>query len=273
MKSIAFTIVLNGMPFIKKQYDIIPKVFDEWHIIEGATHPVYDTNWCKNIKTDFYNNEKGEYYGCSTDGTSEFLDSIKSDKIFVYRKGDLWNGKNEMCRQIEPFMENCVLMQFDVDEIWNINVLREVIEYTKNELDVDGMLFHCNYYVGPDLMIVNENCYGNYHNDWSRLWKITDKTTWKAHEPPRINGLIKFLNRDFTKNRNWIFDHYSYVLPEQLKFKENFYGYSNAFQCWTNLQNNSEFPCLLRNYLPWVKDDAIVIKLDKNEIQNIHSTL
>jgi hypothetical protein len=49
-------------------------------------------------------------------------------------------------------------------------------------------------------------------------------------------------------------------LPEQVAFKENFYGYVGALSKWEKLQNNDSFPCFLRNYLPWVQDGAIVDK-------------
>ena len=122
------------------------------------------------------------------------------------------------------------------------------------------MLFKCNYFVGTNIVIQNENCYGNNPGEWCRLWKITDKTEWQSHEPPRIKGLTRFLSRDFTKDKNWIFDHYAYVLPQQVQFKENFYGYKNAFESWTRLQKCQEFPQKLSDYLPWVRDNAIVTK-------------
>lgn len=254
MKTIAFTLVLNGFPFIKKQAEIIPEIFDEWHIIEGATLPLKDTAWCKNIDQKFYSDKK-----LSIDGTTEFIDKIVDNKkIFVRRKFDFWNGKTEMCNQIESKMENCILMQFDVDEIWSKQVLKEVLEFSKNNEGFDGMLFKCNYYVGSNILVQNENCYGNNPGEWSRLWKIKNKTNWEKHEPPMIKGLKNFISRDFTKKNGWIFDHYAYVLEEQIKFKENFYGYKNAFNQWKSLQLNNNFPCQLKDYLQWVNDHSIV---------------
>lgn len=248
------TIVLNGMPFIKEQYDIIPQIFDEWHIIEGATLPLADTSWCRNIDNKFYTEQK-----LSVDGTTQFLDTIRDDKkIFVYRKGDFYNGKTEMCNEIMHCMKDCILMQIDVDEIWKVETLKEIFQYCEENEGFDGMLFHCNYYVGENLYIENENCYGNYSQDWCRLWKIKEQTGWRTHEPARIHNLVNFLNRDFTKSKDWIFDHYSYTTQEQLEFKENFYGYTNAVKDWRRLQEVKEFPCKLRDYFSWVHDDAVV---------------
>lgn len=257
MKKVAFTIVLNGLPFIKKQAEIIPQVFDEWYIVEGATTPILDTGWCKPIPEKFYSNNF-----LSNDGTTEFLDTISSDKIKIIRKEELWNGKVEMCNSFMDKIENCILMQFDADEIWNINTLNEVLDYASKNNHFDGMVFKCNYFVGPDLITVGENCYGNNSYEWHRLWKIKNKTYWISHEPPRIKGCVNFLTKEFTKEKAWIFDHYAYTLEAQLEFKENFYNYSGAVNHWKNLQRAQDLPCKLNKYLPWV-DDRVIVKRTK----------
>lgn len=265
MKKIAFTLVLNGMPFIKKQAEIIPKVFDEWHIIEGATLPVFDTSWCRDIDSKFYSDKK-----LSIDGTTQFIDSIVDNKkIFIHRKNNFWYGKTEMCKRIEDNMDNCILMQIDVDEIWKPEILSEIFEYTENNDGFDGMLFKCNYFVGPNIQIISENTYGNKNDEWCRLWKIKDKTMWKSHEPPRIHNLHKFLSKKITSQKGWIFDHYAYVFESQLQFKENFYGYKGAVERWKNLQNNNTFPCYLKYFLPWVKDETIVNRVENNKIYEL----
>jgi hypothetical protein len=256
MKKIAFTIVLNGMPYIKQQYEVIPKVFDEWYIIEGATRPVYDTGWCSNISKKFYSDKF-----TSIDGTSEFLDSIASDKIKIIRKNDFWDGKVEMCNSFMNQIENCSLMQIDVDEVWDIETLNDILNYSESNDYFDGMLFKCNYYVGSDLITIGENCYGNNPNEWCRFWKIKNKTFWVSHEPPRIRGCTKFLTRDYTKSKNWTFNHYAYALQSQLEFKENFYNYKGAVEQWKKLQENTVFPCKLKNFLPWVDDKVEVIRI------------
>jgi hypothetical protein len=253
MKKIAFTIVLNGMPFIKKQYEIIPKIFDKWYIVEGVVSPVLDTSWCRNIPKKYYSDNF-----LSIDGTSDFLDSIISDKITVIRKNDYWTGKVEMCNSFMSEVQNSILMEFDVDEIWDPFILKDVLKYSEENDYFDGMLFKCNYHVGPNLVIKNENCYGNNPNEWCRLWKIDKQTHWISHEPPRLKGCLNFLTRNFTKNQGWTFDHYAYILEDQLKFKEEFYGYKNAFNQWKRLQLNTQFPCYLRDYLGWVHDNSLV---------------
>ena len=255
MKKIAFTLVLNGMPFIKKQAEIIPEVFDYWFIVEGATKPVHDTSWCKDIDSKYYNDKK-----LSIDGTTEFLDSIKNDKIIVVRKNDFWDGKLEMCNSFMPYVENSILMEFDVDEFWNKDTLRRMLDYCEKRDIHDGLQFKCNYYVGPELVIVNDNCYGDQDYEWNRLWKIREKTTWASHEPPVLNGYDKIMSKKYTRSKKWGFDHYAYVLESQIQLKENFYVYENAVANWKRLQIHKHFPVKLQEFFPWADDKAMVGK-------------
>jgi len=271
MKRVAFTIVLNGMPFIEQQYNIIPEVFDTWYIVEGATKPSHDTSWCRNIDNSFYDEK-----GLSVDGTTEFLNSIASDKIKIIRKNELWNGKLEMCNSFMSQVENSILMQIDVDEFWDVDTLKDIFNFTEENNHFDGMMFRCNYFVGPDLVLKGKNCYGDMSYEWCRLWKVNDTTQWHSHEPPRVKRLNKFLTKDFTEGKGWKFDHHAYVIEEQLKFKENFYGYVGAFNNWMRLQNNEIFPVMLKEYFPWVKDNVLVEKInegDKRMKENIKLNL
>jgi hypothetical protein len=152
-------------------------------------------------------------------------------------------------------------MQIDVDEIWKSETLREILHFSKT-MDYPALFFKCNFFVGPNLVIVNENCYGNKSDEWIRLWKIREPTYWITHEPPSIKGITPSYNRDFTKKKNWIFNHYAYTYPEQIQFKENFYGYRNAFKHWSELQTLQNFPVLAAKYLPWVRDNAIINKYE-----------
>lgn len=262
MEKNAFTIVLNGMPYLEWQYKIIPKVFDNWFIIEGATKPTKDTAWCSTIPDKYYND-----YKLSVDGTTEFLDHIKSDKIHVLRtNGTFWEGKVDMCNSfMDKISVPSILMEFDVDEIWTVDNLNNLLSFSEEKFnDVDGFMLKCNYFVGPGLYIANEGHYGNPWDQWSRHWHIKRPTRWISHEPPRLHGLDRFLHRNVTAEKGWVFDHYAYYLENQVAFKEDFYGYKDAVSHWKKLQRNTKFPCLLGDFLPWVRDGAIVdrIKLD-----------
>ena len=266
MKKIAFTLVLNGMPFIKRQAQIIPKHFDKWYIIEGATKPHHDTSWCTDIDSRFFNTDN-----LSVDGTTEFLDGIASDKISVIRKHDFWDGKREMCNSFMAEASDCILMEFDVDEIWQDNVLSDVLNYAEVNDNFDCMVFRCNYFVGPRTKIITKNGYADDWIMWRRLWKVRQHTHWIAHEPPILNGTERYLDKDFTENRGWVFDHFAYAIREQLEFKQNFYRYEGAVDGWSRLQAAPK-PCRLGDYLKWVTDGTIVDNVRSGE-RDLHTEI
>jgi hypothetical protein len=258
IKNIAFTIVLNGMPFIKRQMEIIPKVFDHWFIVEGVSLPVNCTSWCSLPDKKWYNSNF-----CSTDGTYEFLNSINNPNITILRKNNPWNGKIEMCNAFMPQVSNSILMEFDVDEIWDETVLKDLLYNCKSKFyDFDSMKFKCNYFVGDNLKIITENSYGDYPEEWVRLWTIYEPTHFVSHEPPRIfKKENRIVEKKTTSKRGWMFDHYAYTTPEQLIFKENFYNYTNAYNQWVDMQKQTKFPCEVNHFLKWIPSGVYADKI------------
>jgi hypothetical protein len=263
MNKIAFTIVLNGMPYIEKQYTKIPKFFDKWYIIEGPALPTKCTSWCKQIPQKYLNN-----INMSSDGTYEFLNDIQCDQIQVIRppivngKHQFWNGKAEMCNSFIDEVDHAFLMQIDVDEFWGNKTLEEMFMYFRYYCGEKVVQFRCNYYVGEDLILQGKNCYGDMPYEWNRLWIFNEKTKWISHEPPelQLNNPL-FINKDFTTHKGWGFRHYAYAKRKHVEFKQDYYGYNGAVKNWERLQNETNFPVFLRDYFPWVNDDSQVIKI------------
>ena len=63
-----------------------------------------------------------------------------------------------------------------------------------------------------------------------------------------------------------MFQHFAYVLPEQLSFKETYYGYRGALACWQRLQEQKQFPLFLRDFFPWVGDQTTVVPVEQRGI-------
>jgi hypothetical protein len=63
-----------------------------------------------------------------------------------------------------------------------------------------------------------------------------------------------------TEKAGLVFQHFSYVLEKDVRFKQEYYGYKNAVKEWKKLQedfkNNPEGVYKLSEYLSWIKDDA-----------------
>ncbi|MCB0337185.1 MAG: hypothetical protein KDD62_12795, partial [Bdellovibrionales bacterium] len=269
-----FTIVLNGEPFIRYHIEVFKQLKQpwHWHIIEGVAELVHDTGWSKqnggSIAASFHKN------GRSIDGTSGYLDSLTRDypnQVTVYRKpeGAFWDGKLEMVNApLENLPEEAILMQIDVDECWTATQLSTLHELFQSKPHKSAAWFWCWYFVGPELIVSTRNTYGgNSDYEWLRAWRYQKGCTWKAHEPPTLLntqgqdlGRLNPILHHETEANDLIFQHFSYVTEDQLAFKEQYYGYQGAIESWKNLQKQSSFPIYLKNYFPWVTDQAQVCR-------------
>ncbi|QSV54662.1 MAG: FkbM family methyltransferase [Dolichospermum sp. UKL201] len=271
-----FTIVLNGQPFIQYHIEVLKQLPFKWHwhIIEGVADLKHDTSWSVqlggNISDELHKN------GRSYDGTKEYLDELAKlypNNITIYRKpeGAFWDGKREMVNApLANIQEECLLWQIDVDELWTLEQICTVRELFISNPEKTAAFYWCWYFVGEKLIISTRNCYAqNPQQDWLRTWQFKPGAFWAAHEPPilvkslldgkhqNIAAINPFLHNETEKN-GLVFQHFAYVTLEQLQFKQEYYGYSNAVSQWLALQANNEFPTLLRDYFAWVGDETRV---------------
>jgi len=264
-----FTIVLNGQPFIRYHINVMRHLPFRWHwhIIEGVAELTHDTAWSVanggEITRTFHRN------GLSLDGTSEYLDQLSSlfpQNITLYRPepGRFWDGKRAMVSApLAHIHEECLLWQIDVDEFWTPEQFCAARNLFRHHPDKTAAIYACNFYVGPNLIISDRySATGNLRDTWLRSWRYTPGCTWKAHEPPMLHcptadgascdvaGINPFWHTE-TKEAGLVFQHYAYVLPQQIRFKEKYYGYKNAYFLWLQLQKETRFPLRLKEFFPW----------------------
>ena len=271
-----FTIVLNGEPFIRYHIDVFKELpFEwQWHIVEGVADLNHDTSWSK--KRGGYIADNIHNKGRSNDGTTEYLNELVQlypENVTIYRKpeGEFWDGKREMVQApLANITEECLLWQVDVDELWTVEQIWLSRQLFIENPEKTAAYYWCWYFVGEKLVISTRNCYAqNPQQEWLRTWRFKLGYTWAAHEPPilvehlsendisDIARINPFLHEE-TEKHNLIFQHYSYVLPEQLKFKETYYGYKEAETQWLKLQKTKKLPLYLSQYLSWVTDGTRV---------------
>ncbi|NUN64186.1 glycosyltransferase family 4 protein [Pseudanabaena biceps] len=271
-----FTIVLNGEPFIRYHIDVLKELPFKWHwhIVEGVADLKHDTAWSTrhggHIAENIHQN------GRSNDGTTEYIDELAQlypENVTIYRKpeGEFWDGKREMVQvPLANITEECLLWQVDVDELWTVEQIWLSRQLFIENPEKTAAYYWCWYFVGEKLVISTRNCYAqNPQQEWLRTWHFKPGYIWAAHEPPilveylsendirdvaRINPFL----HDETEKHNLIFQHYSYVLPQQLKFKETYYGYKEAESQWIKLQEAETLPLFLSQYLSWVTDGTRV---------------
>ncbi|MGD2180385.1 glycosyltransferase family 4 protein [Lusitaniella coriacea] len=271
-----FTIVLNGKPFIEYHRETFKELPFKWHwhIVEGVAELKHDTAWSLSLGGEI--SEAIHNRGRSKDGTSEYLDELAKEypeNITIYRQpeGQFWDGKREMVNApLANIQEECLLWQIDVDELWTVEQICTGRDLFITHPEKTAAYYWCWYFVGEDLIISTRNCYTqNPKQEWLRTWHFKPGYQWVAHEPPvlaeplpeghfRNVAALNYFTHAETESEGLVFQHFAYVIPEQLQFKEQYYGYKNALTQWQNLRNEKYFPVLLRNHFAWVGDNTQV---------------
>ena len=271
-----FTIVLNGEPFIRYHIEVFKQLPFKWHwhIIEGVADLKHDTAWVLrhggHIVDEMHRN------GRSNDGTTEYLDELAGqypENVTVYRKpeGAFWDGKLEMVNApLANINEECLLWQMDVDELWTAEQICKLRQLFISNPEKTAAFYWCWYFVGENLIISTRNCYAqNPHQEWLRTWRYKPGAIWASHSPPKLVeplpnnqwrdvATVNPFFHEETEKEGLVFQHFAYVTPNQLQFKEQYYGYAEAVSKWKALQEQTKFPILLRQYFPWVKDTTHV---------------
>ena len=254
-----------------------------WHIVEGVAELKNDTAW--SLQNGGRIPDKIHKNGLSIDGTTEYLDKLFAEnplKISLYRKaeGKLWDGKLEMVSApLRNLPAECLLWEIDVDELWSPESIEQMHKAFLENPTKTAAWYWCNFFVAADKIVSTRNCYSqNPNQEWLRTWRFKSGDFWKAHEPPALirkllNGFSKdvgkidpFLHHE-TEKLGAIFEHFAYSREEQVRFKEQYYGYTGAVAAWNQLSATQENqPKLLSSFFPWVKDSTyIALKRDLAE--------
>lgn len=225
------------------------KVDWTWSIIEGPANNIGCTGWCQRQSPRY-----------SEDGTHEFLTMLLSHPRIKIRGKKMWTGgKLEMINEpLQNIREECVLLQCDADEIWQAWQLDRLVRIFEEDQASGSAQFVCRYFLGVNILSTTRHTYGNKPDEWLRAWRFTPGDKFTSHEPPTLHQRNPGhrINPEWLEAEGLVFDHYSWAFPNHVQYKEQFYGYRNAFINWTKLQENKRWPCKLKEFLPWVDDRA-----------------
>ena len=283
------TIVLNGEPFIRYHINVLRHLPFKWHwhLVEGIAELKHDTAW--SLVNGGHIGQSFHRDGLSNDGTTEYIDKLSSlfpDNISVYRpeSGLFWDGKRSMVNApLDSIKEECLLWQLDMDEFWTVEQLCTARDMFIRNPDKTAGFYYCEFFVGPNLVVSRRECKNrkpcNWPGEcasknlciWLRNWRYTPGCRWKAHEPPLLHrpnldgstSDLAEINPFFpqeTEEFGLVFQHFAYVLPQQLMFKEKYYGYAGAYYLWLQLQKENSFPVKLKEFFPWtfLTDETLV---------------
>jgi hypothetical protein len=248
-----FTLVLNGSPFIYWHLPMLTMLDYPWHwyVCEGAAMNGGSTKWCQ-----------PQQPGLSTDGTHEYLNSIKGHPRVTILQRPSWPSKDSMCNAIlSEITSPGTLVQSDSDELFTSYQLCDIARAFELNRNLDRMEFRCRYFYGPNLVVIG----GEERNRWERAWRFKPGQVFLSHEPPILSGRKgSHMSPTETAKMGLIMDHHSYSTEAQVAYKEQFYGYHNAVKHWRKLQENPFWPIRdLQEWLPWVPKGTQVDKLYK----------
>lgn len=255
------------MPWIKMHLERLQATNLDWYwtIVEGVARPTKDTAWVRGIPPRL-----------SRDGTTEYLDSIKDKRVKVIR-APRWENKTSMCNAAIGDFRPGILLQADADEIWSPENHQKLHDFFENNPQYGCAKFYCNYYLGPDILATSVDGYGNRATEWLRAWRFRMGQKFTRHEPPLMTNQGDCADREVTRAHGLTFDHFSWVLPEQVKNKCLYYGGNYTYEAWQNLQSNESWPVSeLKKFLPWVGDNATADRIDaknasasRNEVRQV----
>lgn len=271
MKLLVVTIVRDGLPWIACHYPELRKLDIPWvwHIIEGTAAPAHCTAWCERIRP-----------GLSTDGTTEYLDSLAFDKRVFIHRSELWDGKVSMVNAALTHQhEPCVILQADADELWTARQMERIFDLLRDDHPLrtkkfNCIYFYCRYFLGPDIVITTRNTFGNRTDfEWMRAWAYVPGMRFTSHEPPKMDGPEpRPMPHKRSLDHGLVFDHMAYATEAQVAFKAQFYGsdnnplgplYSDALEGWHRLQLNTQWPAKARDYLRFIQDDAMAARINQ----------
>lgn len=252
MKLIAFTIILDGMPFVEHHLPEFENLSIpwEWRICEGTSANTNCTAWCK-----------PQTPRLSRDGTSEYLTKIsKHPNVKVVRR-QMWNGgKVEMCNAcLDGINEECVLLQVDSDEFHSANQMEGIVKMFQDRPKSMRAFFWCRYFLGQNIIATNSDGYSNRAvGEWLRAFRYQPGMMFQRHEAPILDGNRGLaITRDETKALGLVFNHFAWSLEKQVASKARLYPYPDSLGHWKRLQENKIWPIQnLKDFLPWVGDGA-----------------
>jgi len=202
-----------------------------------------------------YWQEKGRT--TSTDRTNEIIDNFPDPENKIKIVHGKFSEKDEQCNAYIKFLRDDIdyLWNLDSDEVYKTEDLKKIIELLEKEEPSSVSVRSCTFYGG-----LNDYLTGFELNkdNFKRIFRITKGSTWLTHRPPTINYpsslnvKIKHIDGDMLFNATGAqMYHYSYVFPDQVKRKIQYY--LTGAQIKDALTEVNAMDNYFQNvYMPWI---------------------
>ncbi len=190
----------------------------------------------------------------STDETNKILNEFPDPENKIKIVHGQFTEKDDQCRAYMEHINDDIdyIWNLDSDEVYKTEDLVKMIEFLKEEQPTSVGIRSCSFYGGFNHYLTG---FELNRDNFLRVFKYTKGSTWLTHRPPTIqypvtsNIVRKHIDSDqlFEKLGVQMY-HYSYVFPDQVYKKVNYYKDSvSRNNCIDNYFNDV--------YLPWVTGD------------------
>lgn len=210
------TIVLNGMPFLRYCLEAILPFAHEIIVVEGAVPNCM-----------FAANKDGS----SKDGTVEFLQEFSSNKSNVKVIRGKWPSKCEMQNEALKYVTGDYVWLVDSDELYCKNDTEKMIQTLQKDPTITQVNFiPYHFWKGFDYIFECPEFF-TFPHEFRRIFKYKQGAKFCTHRPPTLvwsgydksTETMNVLGGLAVRELNISLLHYSYVLPKQVKQKNEFY--------------------------------------------------
>ena len=188
----------------------------------------------------------------SLDDTNKILDQFPDPDNKIKVVHGQFSEKDEQCRSYMDLVnENTdYIWNLDSDEVYKTKDLENVVNLLENEQPTSVGIRSCSFYGGFDNYLTG---FELNKDNFLRVFKYTKGSTWLTHRPPTIKYPVNITKKHIDSNTLYEklgvqMYHYSYVFPDQVRLKIEYYKDSVSMQnCIDDYFN--------RVYLPWMSGD------------------
>lgn len=205
----------------------------------------------------------------SLDGTNEILDNFPDPDNKIKIIHGQFSEKDEQCRAYMNHIKDNIdyIWNLDSDEIYKTEDLKKIIKFLEEENPTSVGIRSCSFYGGFNHFLTG---FELNRDNFLRIFKYTKGSTWLTHRPPTIkypvesNIVKKHIDSDTLYYKLGVqMYHYSYVFPDQVFKKINYYKDSVSKQ-------NCIDDYFEKVYLPWVKGNDIEKKVVEKKYMGVH---
>lgn len=206
-------------------------------------------------------------YTTSTDRTNEILHSLVPENMIIH---GAFQEKDEMMNAAIHLIPQGTTHVFmvDADEVWLPGTIENIISYLDDTINspmygFDSVAFTPLTFFGGFNHILTGF---EQRFEWVRIQRWYEGAMWNTHRPPTVltrDGKPMRAQHHYTSSEN--FYHYSYVMPQSVKSKIEYYASRNR---------KGTIPDYFEKvWLRWVLGNADAKRNIENEYDGVHEWL